>query len=220
VSSSSQKLRVAFQGQHGAFSEEAAAKFLGPDLMSSADLVPRATFHLLFSTIDEGLADYLLVPVENSLIGPVPVAVELLSASSLISVGEVAIRIQQHLIGCPDAVFEEIEAVESHPAALGQCKRFFAEHPLLKRIESEDTAGSVARIVGVGDRKRAAIAGRRAAEIYGGTIIRKNLEDRAENYTRFLLLSADIQSAEQLIGLRSNISGDKPTLHNNQITKG
>jgi prephenate dehydratase len=156
------------------------------------------------------------VPVENSLIGPVPVAVELLSASSLVSVGEVAIRIQQHLIGCPEAVFEEIEAVESHPAALGQCKRFFAEHPLLKRIESEDTAGSVARIVGVGDRKRAAIAGRRAAEIYGGTIIRENLEDRAENYTRFLLLSADTQSAEHLIGLRSNISGDRPILQNNQ----
>lgn len=182
--------RVAFQGEHGAFSEDAALKLLGPDIQ----LVARPTFAALFSSLDEGLADYVLAPVENSLIGAIIPAVQLLSESSLSIAGEVVIQIQQHLIGCPGAVLEEIVAVESHPAALDQCKRFFAEHPLVKRIETDDTAGSVARVVERGDRKRAAIAGRRAAEIYGGSIIRENLEDHAANFTRFLLLSDELRS--------------------------
>ncbi len=177
--------RVAFQGEHGAFSEEAAIKLLGPEIK----LVPRPTFRALFSSIKEGLADYALAPIENSLVGAIQPAVDLLSENPLVVAGEVVMRIQQHLIGCPGSVFEEIEAVESHPVALGQCKRFFAEHPCVKRIETEDTAGSVARIIARGDRKRAAIAGRRAAELYGAFIIREGLEDNPDNYTRFLLLT-------------------------------
>ena len=179
--------RVAFQGEHGAFSEDAAIKLLGPAI----ELVPRPTFAALFSCLAEGLADYALAPVENTLIGAIEPAVTLLRESSLINTGEVVIRIRQQLIGCPGALIEEIEAVESHPAALAQCKRFFAEHPLIARIEADDTAGSVARIVKSGDRKRAAIAGRRAAELYGGSIIKENLEDQSENYTRFILLKSE-----------------------------
>ncbi len=177
--------RVAFQGEHGAFSEDAALRLLGPEIQ----LVPRRTFETLFTSLDEGLAEYVLVPVENSLIGAIKPAVDLLNKSCLDIVGEVAIPIRQLLIGCPGAAFEEIVTVESHPAALAQCKRFFAAHPGIKRVETEDTAGSVARIIKGHDRTRAAIAGRRAAQIYGGSILRENLEDRPENYTRFLLLS-------------------------------
>ena len=193
--SGSRPPRVAFQGEHGAFSEDAALKLLGPEIQ----LVPRRTFDTLFRSLDEGLAEYVLVPVENSLIGAIQPAVDLLNKSSLGIVGEVAIPIRQHLIGCPGAVFEEIVAVESHPAALAQCRRFFAAHPGIKRVETEDTAGSVARIVEGCDRTRAAIAGRRAAEVYGGSILRENLEDRPENYTRFLLLSAQDESNGQRV---------------------
>ena len=182
--------RVAFQGEHGAFSEEAAIKMLGPEIT----LVPRPTFRALFSSIDEDLADYALVPIENSLVGAIQPAVDLLSENSLIVSGEVVMQIQQNLIGCPGCVFEEIEAVESHPVALAQCKRFFAEHTHVKRIETEDTAGSVARIIERGDRKRAAIAGRRAAELYGGFIIKEGMEDSPNNYTRFLLLTSSFKS--------------------------
>lgn len=188
--SSSHPPRVAFQGEPGAFSEDAALKLLGPEIQ----LVPRRTFETLFQSLDEGLAEYVLVPVENSLIGPVKPAVDLLNESSLSIVGEVEIPIRQLLIGCAGAVFEEIVAVESHPAALAQCRRFFAAHPRIERVESEDTAGSVARIVERQDRSRAAIAGRRAAEIYGGLILKENLEDHSENYTRFLLLSSSAES--------------------------
>ena len=159
---------------------------LGPEIT----LVPRPTFQALFSSIDEGLADYALAPIENSLVGAIQPAVDLLSENSLIVAGEVVMQIQQNLIGCPGSVFEEIEAVESHPVALAQCRRFFAEHTRVQRIETEDTAGSVARIIDRGDRKRAAIAGRRAAELYGGFIIREGLEDNPDNYTRFLLLTS------------------------------
>jgi prephenate dehydratase len=190
VSKSGYKPRVAFQGEHGAFSEEAATKLLGPEI----ELVPRSTFVALFSSLDEGLANFILAPIENSLIGGIEAARNLLGESTLVISGEVTIKVEQHLIGCPGVLFEEIEAVESHPAALAQCKRFFAEHPRIKRIETEDTAGSVARIIARGDLKRAAIAGRRAAEIYGGTIIREHLEDSPENYTRFVLLSGGRQS--------------------------
>ena len=211
--SSLYKPRVAFQGERGAFSEDAAMKLLGPDI----ELVPRPTFAALFTSLDDELADYVLSPVENSLIGSIHPAVELLNASSLIVAGEVILQIRQQLIGCPGSVFEEIKAVESHPAALAQCKRFFAEHPLVVRIETEDTAGSVARVIERGDRTRAAIAGRRAAEMYGGSIIKENLEDHPDNYTRFVLLSSK-QSIGQSPNRFSN-QRSRPTDNNNQYTE-
>jgi prephenate dehydratase len=185
VSFSGPKARVAFQGEHGAFSEEAAIKLLGPAI----ELVPRRTFAELFSSIDEGVADFVLAPVENTLAGPVKAAIEKMREGALTITEEITIRVEQQLIGCPGAVFDEIVAVESHPVALAQCRSFFADNPQILMIESDDTAGSVARIVAAGDRKRAAIASRRAAEIYRGVILRGNVEDDRENYTRFLLLS-------------------------------
>jgi prephenate dehydratase len=176
---------VAFQGQRGAFSEEAAIKLMGQHI----DLVPRSTFFDLFSSLDEGVADYALAPVENSLVGNIQSCLELLCGSELIIKDEVTIQVAQHLIGCPGASFAEIETVESHPVALAQCERFFVAHPQLKKIEADDTAGSVARIIANANRTRAAIAGKRAAEIYGGLVIEENVQDHCDNYTRFLLLA-------------------------------
>jgi prephenate dehydratase len=186
MSQSSTKTRVAFQGERGAFSEEAAVKLLGEEIQ----LVPRPTFESLFVAIDEAAADYVLAPVENSLAGSVHRSYDLLLESSLHIAAEVIIPIRHHLIGCAGASFDGIESVESHPVALAQCERFFAAHPQLQRIATEDTAGSVAKVVERGDRTRAAIAGIRAANIYGGTVLRANLEDHAENYTRFVLLTS------------------------------
>ena len=86
--------------------------------------------------------------------------------------------------------------MESHPVALAQCEQFFVAHPRLKRAVAEDTAGSVREVIRSGDPTRAAIAGRRAAEIYGGVILREHLEDNDENYTRFLLLSPSSAAPE------------------------
>ena len=182
--------RIAFQGEHGAFSEEAAIKLLGERI----ELVPRPTFEALFTSLDDGLADYFLVPIENTLAGTVQEACDLLRDRALSICGDVFLPITQNLIGCPGASFAGLEAVESHPIALAQCGRFFAEHPWIKRIVSQDTAGSVARVVQRGDPGQAAIAGRRAAEFYGGIILREHLEDSRENYTRFVLVADQSQA--------------------------
>ena len=177
--------RVAFQGERGAFSEEAAVRLLGEEI----ELVPRPTFEALFASIEEGAADCALAPVENTLAGSVHRSYDLLLDSSLRIVAEVVIPIRHFLIGCPGSSLEQVQTVESHPVALAQCERFFAEHAHVRRVVAEDTAGSVAHVVGRGDPTRAAIAGKRAADIYGGHVLREGLEDHRENYTRFVLLT-------------------------------
>ena len=179
------KPRVAFQGERGAFSEEAALKLLGSEI----ELVPRKTFADLYQSLDNGMADYLLAPIENTIAGVVQPSVDLLNSSSLNVLDEVQIKIEQHLIGCPGAAFERIETVQSHAVALAQCSRFFETHPKLKSVIADDTAGSVAEVIRLGEPQRAAIAGQRAADLYGATIIRKSIQDCAENYTRFVLLT-------------------------------
>jgi prephenate dehydratase len=189
MDTSNNNTRVAFQGERGAFSEEAAVKLLG----DSIELVPRPTFNALFSSLREGVADYLLAPVENSIAGTVRPSVELLRESQLEVIDEVTIPVAQNLIACPGVNFDEIQEVQSHPMALAQCSRFFKQHPQLKQIVSDDTAGSVAEIAQRGDRHRAAIGSKRAAEIYGGVIVRENIQDTSDNFTRFLLLSRPTQ---------------------------
>lgn len=184
--------RVAFQGERGAFSEEAAVKLLGDKI----ELVPRPTFEAAFSAIDENRADYLLAPIENSLAGSVHRSFDLLVDSDLSILAEEIIPIAHNLIGVPGAKFEDIAIVESHPVALAQCEKFFSEHPRLKRIATEDTAGSVREVMRAGDKSRAAIAGNLAAKIYGGAILREHLEDNRENYTRFLLLAKAPNAAQ------------------------
>jgi prephenate dehydratase len=183
------KPRVAFQGERGAFSEEAALQLLGDEI----ELVPRKTFTDLYSSLDNSMADYLLAPVENTIAGIVQPSVDLLRSSSLAILDEVEIKIEQHLIGCTGANLETIETVQSHPVAIAQCARFFEANPQIKSVIADDTAGSVAEVIRAGDPKRAAIAGKRAADLYGGTIIRRGIQDQKENYTRFVLLSASSQ---------------------------
>jgi prephenate dehydratase len=179
-----QQQRVAFQGEAGAFSEAAAVQLLGEEITT----VPRPTFDAVFRAIADGSADMLIVPVENSLAGSVVRVYDLLLESELTITAETVLPIEHHLIGCPGASLREIRAVSSHPMALAQCERFFAAHPDLKRVPAEDTAGSVREVLERGEKTLAAIAGRRAAERYGGVILKESIHDNAENFTRFLLL--------------------------------
>jgi len=178
------KMRVAFQGEPGAFSEAAAVQLLGDEIRT----VPRTTFDATFQAIAEGAADALLVPVENTLAGSVVRVYDLLLESPLEMCGETILPIEHQLIGMPGAKGDELRAVASHPMALAQCERFFTGHPQLKRVPAEDTAGSVREMMERGDKHCAAIAGRRAAEHYGAVILQENIQDNAENFTRFVLL--------------------------------
>jgi prephenate dehydratase len=184
--------RVAFQGERGAFSEEAAVRLLGQNVR----LVPRPTFESMFAAIEDGAADCILAPVENSLAGSVHRSYDLLLEKELHIAAEVIITVRHCLVGCRGASFEGVRVVQSHPVALAQCARFFAANPQVRRVVAEDTAGSVAEVVRSNDPTRAAIAGRRAAEVYGGVILKEGLEDHAENYTRFVLLAPSAAAPE------------------------
>ncbi len=203
--------RVAFQGERGAFSEEAAVRLLGEE----ATLVPRPTFESLFSSIAEGVADCALAPVENSLAGSVHRSYDLLLESTLHIASEVIIPIRHFLIGCPGSSFDSIKSVASHPVALSQCEGFFAAHPHVRRVVAEDTAGSVAQVIERGDHARAAIAGKRAAEIYGGDILREGLEDHRENFTRFVLLtpSGEVAAGADKLSLVLKLAHRPGALH-------
>jgi prephenate dehydratase len=177
-------LRIAFQGECGAFSEAAAIQLLGENIVT----VPRPTFDSAFHAIDEGAADALLAPVENSLAGSVVRVYDLLLDSELTMVAETILPIEMQLIGCPGATMEGLRSVASHPMALAQCEKFFLAHPALQRVPAEDTAGSVRDVLARGDRAAAGIASRRAAVRYGGLILAESIQDNKENFTRFVLL--------------------------------
>ena len=179
------KMRVAFQGEAGAFSEEAAVQLLSDGIITT---VPRPTFDSAFRAISDGAADALLAPVENTLAGSVVRVYDLLLESALTITAETILPIEHHLIGCPGATLGDLCSVASHPMALAQCERFFEAHPDLKRVPAEDTAGSVRGVITRGDKSRAAIASRRAAEHHGGVILLAGIQDNAENFTRFVLL--------------------------------
>ena len=179
-----EKMRVAFQGEPGAFSEAAAVQLLGEEIRT----VPRGTFDATFRAIAEGAAEALLVPVENTLAGSVVRVYDLLLESPLEICGETILPIEHHLMGCPGATFADVRAVASHPMALAQCERFFEANPRLKRVPAEDTAGSVKEMMDRGEKSHAAIAARRAAGHYGAIVLRESIQDNAENFTRFVLL--------------------------------
>src|SRR5262252_1096588 len=173
-------LRIAFQGEHGAFSEAAAIQLLGEDIVT----VPRATFDSAFRSFQDGAADALLAPVENTLAGSVVRVYDLLLGSDLDIVSETILPIEHHVIGVPGASLDGLRSVASHPMALALCEQFFLAHPQIKRVPAEDTAGSVRDAVARGDKTAAGIAGRRAALRYGGVILAEAIEDNKENFTR------------------------------------
>lgn len=176
---------VAFQGERGSFSEEAAYKLLGPRIR----VRPYETFSAIFEAVATGETQYCLAPIENTLAGSVYENYDLLLKHDLHIVGEVSLRIVHNLIAFPGTTLRSVRQVYSHPVALAQCSRFFARHPKLERITFYDTAGAVKMLAERHVRAAAAIASRTAAAVYHARILKTHLEDHHENYTRFLLLS-------------------------------
>ncbi len=176
---------VAFQGERGSFSEEAAYKLLGRRIR----VLPRETFSATFHSVASGAARYCLVPIENTLAGSVYENYDLLLENHLHIVAEVNLRVVHNLIAFPGTTLATTRHVYSHPVALAQCSRFFATHPRVERVPFYDTAGSVKMLAERRIAGGAAIASRTAASVYGARILKTHLEDHRENFTRFLLLS-------------------------------
>lgn len=205
--------RIGFLGDRGSFSETAALAILGDDVT----YVSFPNFNELYEAIPKGEVDQIISPLENSLVGSIQPCYDLLANSSLAILAEIILPVTHYLIaGSATADVDSIRTVESHPAALGQCERFFAAHPNIKRVAGDDTAGSVRRAVESGDATRAAIGGRRAAKLYGGKILREHIEDHPDNFTRFALLAAkpnDASTANK-ISLVVRLKNEPGALHN------
>jgi prephenate dehydratase len=175
---------IAFQGERGAFSEEAARLLAGADV----PVLPCQRFEEVFRAVKEGRASGAAVPIENTLAGSVHENYDHLVNFELPIVGETSVRIVHNLIAPQGVPFSRIRRVFSHPVALNQCLDFFARNPQIERIPFYDTAGSVKMVTEERLTDAAGIASSVAAEIYGGRILRKSIESDRQNFTRFFLL--------------------------------
>jgi prephenate dehydratase len=175
---------IAFQGERGAFSEEAARRLLGPDVK----VLACTRFEDLFRNVKEGRAIGAVVPIENTLAGSVHENYDHLLNYDLPIVAETSVRIVHNLMAMPGVKFSRIRRVFSHPVALNQCLDFFARNPQIERIPYYDTAGSVKMVMEQGLTDAGAIASSVAAEIYGAHILRRSIESDRQNFTRFFLL--------------------------------
>ncbi|MDG6926103.1 MAG: prephenate dehydratase [Nitrososphaerota archaeon] len=178
------KRRIGFQGEHGAFSEQAVYQHFG----AGVETVPIKSIREVFNLTEVGAVDIGVVPVENSIEGSVSESYDMFLTSSVKVVGEEAVRVVHCLIGHPAAKLSDIKVIYSHPQALAQCRNFVASMFAEPRV-TYDTAGSVKMIKEDGLSGAAAIASQRAAEIYGMKILKKGIEDYGRNFTRFLVIS-------------------------------
>ena len=184
MNSKATERRVAFQGIHGAYSEDAVYKFFGEGIRT----LPCAEFEDVFASVNKGDASHAVVPVENSLEGSVARVNDLLLEQDLTVVGEVIILVKHCLIGHPHSEVEDIKRVYGHPQALGQSRTFLSRYPQWEKVPSYDTAGSVKIIKERGDKREAAIASARAANEYGMKILREDIQSSHLNYTRFFVI--------------------------------
>ena len=181
---------VAYQGEPGAFSED-ALRSLHPD----AETRGYVTFDETFAAALTGAADAALLPVENSISGAVPRVYDLLWAEPSMRIADEAVyRVVQNLIALDGTALEGIREVRSHPVALEQCRKFLAAHPKMHLAVVADTAGAVREIVALGDPSVAAIASELAAERYGAQVLAPAIQDVADNFTRFFLVRRGAQA--------------------------
>lgn len=183
------KLKVAFQGERGAFSEEAARRALGNGFLP----MPRREFDQMFDTVVLGEADCALVPMENTLAGSVIKNYDLVADYDLGIVGEVVLRVAHHLIAPHGTSRANLRKVHSHPVALAQCEDFLRklrqDVPDVEVLPAYDTAGAVKMVMEAGRKDEAAIASKIAADIYRGEILASGIESNPQNFTRFFIMA-------------------------------
>ncbi|SHL09548.1 prephenate dehydratase [Fibrobacter sp. UWEL] len=174
--------KIAFQGRKGAYSDCAAHYLFGEDI----ETLPMDTFEEIYQAIENGEADGGAIPIENSTAGSIEANYDLLYKWRHRIVGEVMLRIEHTLCVMPGVKVEDLKRVYSHPQALAQCSKFFAENPQIKAVPAFDTAGSAEELAARGNRDEGAIASAYAAKIYNLDILKAGLENlRGTNFTRF-----------------------------------
>jgi len=182
-------IRVGFQGAPGAFSEEAVRAACGPE----AEPVPFRENLDVAHAVATGAVNLGVLPVENTLAGSVLASYDAIIANPEVqAIGELALPIHHCVLGIPGASLAGLRVVESHPVALAQCSAFFERHPTIEARSAYDTAGAAQDVARANDVLRGAIASAAAAPRYGLVILAENVEDRADNQTRFLVVSRTV----------------------------
>ncbi len=177
-------MRVGFQGELGAFSQQAILQLLGP----KARPVPHVRFDQVFAALRKGSVDAAAIPIENTLHGSIYDNYDLLLKYDFAITAETNVRVVHNLIAPPGMTFAQVRKVYSHPVAINQCLDFFARHKRIEREPFYDTAGSVKMIMEQRPPGGAAIASELAAKVYKARILKRGIEDDPQNYTRFFLL--------------------------------
>lgn len=177
-------MRIAFQGEPGAYSEAAGLRF-----MAHADLLPCETFDHVFAAVNSGKATHGILPIENSIGGSIHRNYDLLIEHDLPIVGEVELVISHHLLALPGTRKEDVRSIYSHPQALAQCEKFLRGMADVQVVATYDTAGSAKLIREQGLRDAAAIASERAAQVFALEVLQSEIQDYSDNITRFLVVS-------------------------------
>lgn len=178
---------IAFQGEKGAFSEDAAYHFFENGIQP----LPMKTFRDVFNAVASGRAGHGIIPIENSFTGSIHQNMDLLLEFNLSVIGEIILRIQHNLLALKGVPLTAVRTVYSHPQALEQCSRFLESLKDLEIIPMYDTAGSAKRISEGSEKDSASIASLRAAKDYGLHVLKKGIENNDQNFTRFLVISTD-----------------------------
>jgi prephenate dehydratase len=176
---------VGYQGERGAFSED-AARLLFPN----ASLEPRRTLRAVFADVAKGTLRYGLVPIENSLAGSINEAYDLLAAGDVYIVGEVVLRVGHALLALPGTRMEDVRRVASHPQGLAQCQEFLSGLDA-EQVPVYDTAGAARSIAEEQRRGEAAVASERAAHVYGLEVLASEIQDSESNFTRFVAVAGE-----------------------------
>jgi prephenate dehydratase len=179
-------MRFAYQGEPGAFSEAAAAR-----LDPSAETMPCRAFEDVFAAVASGAATHGVLPIENSVGGSIHRNYDLLKDHELPIVAEVELKVEHNLIALPGVTLEDVRRVYSHPQALAQCEVFLQSLRGIDIVATYDTAGSARMIREGALRDTAAVASRRAAEVFGLTILRERVQDFDSNITRFIVIGRE-----------------------------
>jgi prephenate dehydratase len=182
------RLRVAFQGEPGAFSEDAIVALWGP----LAEPVPMPTFAAVMDAAEEGDVDFGLLPVESTLVGDVGSAYDLLTLHDvLVIAAEVVLPMRLAILGLPGTALHQLRTVASHPLILEHCVYFFERYRSIRVEPAEDTAGAARAVAECGDVTRGAVGSQRAAQQYGLEVLADGIEDRPDSQFRFLAVARD-----------------------------
>jgi prephenate dehydratase len=176
-------MKVAIQGELGAFSHEAANR-----MIPRCTVVSCARSAEVFDRVENGSVQAAVIPIENTLAGTVAEHADLLVTRDVFIQAEYLLRIVHNVIAGPGVKLNSLKKVLSHPVALDQCRDFFAKHPGIEAVPFYDTAGSVKHVIAENLRDAAGIAGKQAAREYSGKILQAGIEDDKSNFTRFFLL--------------------------------